>query len=212
MGVQLTITEDEVRERTARRAAAQLVLLNKAQGGDDVAAAELLFWFSEFGQMDSPAVQEAIEDGSQEVMRRVLATTTLPTDTHGETVHALHYFGVQKRKTGRKHSAGRLLELREGFGLLLSFADLKRALTTEWASQKTKAKTSPPLPREDWPATIEEVERELMAYVRHLFKDKSIPDEAVRRYIRASFDWLPWEKCDVAATRDEPVTYPEAWV
>ena len=208
--MELLNTAEDMHERAARRAAEQLVLLKRAKAGDDVAAAQLLFWFERFGEMDSPEVQQAIEDGSREVMSRVLAMTTIPTNTHGAPIHALHYFGVERRKTGRK-ATGALLEGREAFGFPLPAEALQIALTREWASKKSKAKMPPPVPREEWPETVEEVESELIAYVRHHFNDKSITDGVVRRYLRESFDWLPWDKFDDPACRNEPVTYPREW-
>jgi hypothetical protein len=115
--------------------------------------------------------------------------------------HPLQAFGVSERKTGPKSSA-KLLELRHAFGQLLTIVDLQAAATTEFATA-TKKKEKPRLAREDWPDTVEEVERELVAYVCHHFKGTE--PQAALGYVRDSFPGMPWHQ------PDEFVDYPAHW-
>ena len=176
-------------------------LLARAHSGDDVAATELLFWYSKFGSMSAPDVQEAIEEGIRDVMQSVVAATSLPNARHGAEVQPLMYFGNRSRKPGPK-STRALLEMRHAFGVSLTMDDLRKGLTTEWA-KKTKSSAKPRLEKEDWPQTVGEVEGELVAYVINSFKNATEDD--ARRYVRDSFPWIEWEK------PEEPVEYPEGW-
>lgn len=183
------------------RALKERELLSKALSGDDIAATELLFWYSKFGSMNAPDVQEAIEHGARDVMEAVLAATSLPNSRHGAEVQPLMYFGGKERKRGPK-STRPLLEMRHAFGVTLTMEDLRKALTTEWA-KNTKSLTKPKLPKDEWPQTLAEVEGELVGYVLHSFKNAT--EEEARRYIYESFPGIDW------GSSEEPVEYPQHW-
>lgn len=176
-------------------------LYDAACAGHGGAAAELQFWQAKFGSLEAKDIEEALREGQLLEQLRLLGIATTPNQRHGMEWHQLQAFGVAERKTGPK-SAAKLLELRHAYGITLTAADLRAALTTNF-DVTTKKKEKPKLPREDWQKTLGEVEDELIAYVCRRFKGAS--EENAKAYVRDSFPNLPWDK------PDEQVEYPPHW-
>lgn len=188
---------------TADLAAKQRAQLEQVRRHDDdpatamQAATELLLWYVRFGRMDDAEAQAAIEQGAEDVMRKVAAAAVEVQHGSRVSVTPLDYFPFPRRpgKGGGPKRSGikaKLLELR-GAHTGLTENELRKVLTT--CDDRT-------LPRSKWPATVASVENALVDYLATTYSD--VPADQRRAFVRA-LQILPWD------SPKELVTYPAHW-